>query len=75
MLTERQARSETALSLARAVRKASAHGQCDGRCSVVRRAERVSRPDMPNSRRRRVLVVTIRSPRSSLATPVPRSPF
>ena len=34
-----------------------------GRCKVRRRAERVSRPAMEKNRRRRVLVVTICSPR------------
>ena len=39
------------------------HGQRSGRCRVNRRAERVSRPAIEKKRRRRVLVVTICSPR------------
>ena len=41
----------------------SAQGQRSGRCRVNRRAERVSRPAREKNRRRRVLVVAIRSPR------------
>ena len=41
----------------------SSHGQRLGRCRVNRRAERVSRSGKAKTRRRRVLVVTIRSPR------------
>ena len=39
------------------------HGQRSGRCRVNLRAERVSRPAREKNRRRRVLVVTICSPR------------
>ena len=38
-------------------------GQCLGRCKVRRRAERVIRPARAKNRRRRVLVVTICSPK------------
>ena len=38
-------------------------GQRRGRCRVSRRAERVSRPAREKTRRRRVLVVTVCSPR------------
>ena len=38
-------------------------GQCWGRCRVRRRAKRVIRPTREKNRRRRVLVVTICSPR------------
>ena len=38
-------------------------GQCWGRCKVRRRAERVIRPTRAKTRRLRVLVVAIRSPR------------
>ena len=41
----------------------SSHGQPLGRCRVNRRADRVSRPTREKNRRRRVLVVTICSPR------------
>ena len=41
----------------------SSHGQRLGRCRVSRRAEWVIRPARAKNRRRRVLVVTICSPR------------
>ena len=63
----RQAGSGMARSRARARLNFSSHGQCLGRCRVIRRAERVSRPARAKNRRRRVLVVTIRSPRPSRA--------
>ena len=56
-----------ARSRARAAVNSAAQGQRAGRWSVTRRAERVSRPTSPNSRRRRVLVVTIPAPSPSLA--------
>ena len=59
----RQAGSGMARNRARARLNFSSHGQPLGRCRVIRRAERVSRPARANTRRRRVLVVTIRSPR------------
>ena len=52
-----------ARSRARARVACSAQGQPRGRCKVSLRAERVSRPTRPKKRRRRVLVVTICSPR------------
>ncbi len=62
-----QARSGIARNRASAAANPIAHGQRVGRWSVQRRAERVSRPTRPNSRRRRVLVVTIPSPNPSRA--------
>ncbi len=59
----RQAGSGMARSRARARLTFSSHGQRLGRCRVSWRAERVSRPAREKNRRRRVLVVTIRSPR------------
>ena len=59
----RQAGSGMARSRARARVACSAQGQPGGRCKVSLRAERVSRPTRPKNRRRRVLVVTICSPR------------
>ena len=59
----RQAGSGMARSRARARLNCSSQGQRLGRCRVIRRAERVSRPARAKNRRRRVLVVTIRSPR------------
>ena len=55
----RQAGSGMARSRARARLNCSSHGQRLGRCRVIRRAERVSRPARAKNRRRRVLVVTI----------------
>ena len=52
-----------ARSRAKARLNFSAQGQRSGRCRVNRRAERVSRPAREKNRRRRVLVVAIRSPR------------
>jgi hypothetical protein len=63
----RQARSGIARSLAKAAAKPIAQGQPAGRWSVIRRAYRVSRPTRPNSRRRRVLVVTMPASRPILA--------
>ena len=59
----RQAGSGMARSRARARLNFSSQGQCLGRCRVIQRAERVSRPAMAKNRRRRVLVVTSCSPR------------
>ena len=59
----RQAGSGTARSRARARSNWASQGQRLGRCKVSLRAERVSRPARPKNRRRRVLVVTICSPR------------
>ena len=59
----RQAGSGMARSRAKARLNFSAQGQRSGRCRVNRRAERVSRPAREKNRRRRVLVVAIRSPR------------
>ena len=61
--TGRQAGSGMARSRARAPLNWASQGQRWGRCKVRRRAERVSRPVIEKSRRRRVLVVTICSPR------------
>ena len=61
--TGRQAGSGMARSRARARLNFSSQGQRLGRCRVSRRAERVSRPAREKNRRRRVLVVTICSPR------------
>ena len=58
-----QARSGIARSRSRAIANSAAHGQPAGRWSLTRRAERVSRPTRPNSRRRSVFVVTIPAPR------------
>ena len=58
-----QAGSGIACSRAMARLNCSSHGQRWGRCRVNRRAERVSRPARAKNRRRRVLVVTICSPR------------
>ena len=60
---DRQAGSGMARSRAKARLNFSAQGQRSGRCRVNRRAERVSRPAREKNRRRRVLVVAIRSPR------------
>src|SRR5450759_508079 len=59
----RQASSGIARRRARAAANSAAQGQRAGRWSVSRRALRVSRPARANSRRRRVLVVTIPAPR------------
>ncbi len=59
----RQAGNGMARSRAKARLNFSAQGQRSGRCRVNRRAERVSRPAREKNRRRRVLVVAIRSPR------------
>ena len=59
----RQAGGGMARSRARARLNCSSQGQRRGRCRVRRRAERVSRPARAKNRRRRVLVVTICSPR------------
>ena len=60
---DRQAGSGIARSRARARLNCSSHGQRRGRCKVRRRAERVIRPARAKNRRRRVLVVTICSPK------------
>ena len=59
----RQAGSGMARSRARARLNWVSQGQRCGRCRVRRRAERVRRPARAKTRRLRVLVVTIRSPR------------
>ena len=59
----RQVGSGKARSRARARSNWVSQGQRFGRCSVRRRAERVSRPAREKNRRRRVLVVTTCSPR------------
>ena len=58
-----QAGSGRARNRARARLNWFSQGQRWGKCKVRRRAERVSLPDMEKKRRRRVLVVTICSPR------------
>ena len=63
----RQAGNGMARSRARARLNCSSQGQRRGRCRVNRRAERVSRPARAKNRRRRVLVVTICSPKPSRA--------
>ena len=63
----RQAGSGRARNRARAPLNWVSQGQRCGRCRVRRRAERVSRPAREKKRRRRVLVVTICSPRPSRA--------
>ena len=63
----RQAGSGIACSRARARLNCSSQGQRRRRCRVNRRARRVSRPARVKNRRRRVLVVTICSPRPSRA--------
>ena len=59
----RQAGSGMARSRAKARLNWVSQGQRWGRCRVRRRAERVRRPARAKNRRRRVLVVTICSPR------------
>ena len=59
----RQVGSGMARNRARARLNFSCHGQLLGRWRVSRRAERVIRPARAKTLRRRVLVVTIRSPR------------
>ena len=59
----RQVGSGMARNRARARLTFSCHGQLLGRWRVSRRAERVIRPARAKTLRRRVLVVTIRSPR------------
>ena len=59
----RQAGSGMARSRARARLNCSSQGQRRGRCRVNRRAERVIRPTRAKTRRLRVLVITVRSPR------------
>ena len=59
----RQTGCGIACSRARAQLNFSAQGQRSGRCRVRRRADRVRHPAREKTRRRRVLVVTIRSPR------------
>jgi len=63
----------SARNLVRAWPKPTAHGQRAGRWSVTRRADRVSRPGRPNSRRRSVLVVTMPSPMPMRAVQLARS--
>ena len=59
----RQAGSGMARSRAKARVNWDSQGQRRGRCRVRRRAERVIRPTRAKTRRLRVLVVTVRSPR------------
>ena len=59
----RQAGNGMARSRARARLNCSSQGQRRGRCKVRRRAERVIRPAKAKTRRLRVLVVTVPSPR------------
>ena len=59
----RQAGDGRARNRARALLNWASQGQRCGRCKVRRRAEWVSRPAIEKNRRRRVLVVTICSPR------------
>ena len=59
----RQAGNGMARSRARARLNCSSQGQRRGRCKVRRRAERVIRPTRAKTRRLRVLVVTVPSPR------------
>ena len=63
----RQAGNGRARNRARARLNWVSQGQRCGRCRVRRRAEWVSRPAIEKNRRRRVLVVTICSPRPSRA--------
>ena len=56
----RQAGSGMARSRAKARVNWDSQGQRRGRCRVRRRAERVIRPTKAKTRRRRVLVVTVR---------------
>ena len=63
----RQAGNGRARNRARARLNWVSQGQRCGRCRVRRRAEWVSRPAIGKNRRRRVLVVTICSPRPSRA--------
>ena len=62
-VVRRQEGRGSARNLARAPLNWVSQGQRWGRCKVRRRAERVSLPAMEKKRRRRVLVVTICSPR------------
>ena len=59
----RQAGSGMAFSRAKARLNWVSQGQRRGRCKVRRRAERVIRPTRAKTRRLRVLVITVRSPR------------
>ena len=59
----RQAGNGMACSRAKARLNCSSQGQRRGRCKVRRRAERVIRPTRVKTRRLRVLVITVRSPR------------
>ena len=59
----RQAGSGMACSRAKARLNWVSQGQRRGRCKVRRRAERVIRPTRAKTRRLRVLVITVRSPR------------
>ena len=63
----RQAGNGMAWSWARAQLNWVSFGQRRGRCKVRRRAERVIRPTRAKTRRLRVLVITVRSPRPSRA--------
>ena len=62
-VVRRQEGRGSARNLARAPLNWASQGQRWGSCKVRRRAERVSLPAMEKKRRRRVLVVTICSPR------------
>ena len=59
----RQAGNGMACSRAKAQLNWVSQGQRRGRCKVRRRAERVIRPTRAKTRRLRVLVITVRSPR------------
>ena len=59
----RQAGNGMACSWAKARVNRISQGQRRGRCKVRRRAERVIRPTRAKTRRLRVLVITVRSPR------------
>ncbi len=59
----RQAGNGMACSRAKARLNWVSQGQRRGRCKVRRRAERVIRPTRAKTRRLRVLVITVRSPR------------
>ena len=67
----RQAGSGRARNRARARLNWVSQGQRRGRCKVRRRAERVIRPTRAKTRRLRVLVITVRSPRPIRASSGP----
>ena len=69
----RQAGNGMACSRAKARLNWVSQGQRRGRCKVRRRAERVIRPTRAKTRRLRVLVITVRSPRPIRAVQRARS--